>query len=200
MKLKLNELSPSSWLTKAVSGPLVVSLMVVGLLSPLGALAQSNAEVSSGAAPMVTPGPSPESRRERFAGGEMTQKMHDRHAAQFEKKQAELKKQLNLTPAQEPLWDSFIQSVHPMALAKPPVDRAQMRELTQLPAPQRAQKMMDLHEARHEEMLSQMRTRLEAMKVFYAQLSTEQQKTFDQLTLRHHRQMMHARRVMHPPL
>jgi hypothetical protein len=65
--------------------------MVVGLLSPFGALAQSNAEVSSGAAPMVTPGPSPESRRERFAGGEMTQKMHDRHAAQFEKKQAELK-------------------------------------------------------------------------------------------------------------
>jgi len=183
-----------------VSGPLAVSLMVVGLLSPFGALAQSNAEVSSGAAPMVTPGPSPEPRRERFAGGEMTQKMHDRHAAQFEKKQAELKKQLNLTPAQEPLWDSFIQSVHPMALAKPSVDRAQMRELTQLPAPQRAQKMMDLHEARHEEMLSQMRTRLEAMKVFYAQLSTEQQKTFDQLTLRHHRQMMHARRVMHPPL
>ena len=198
--MKLNKLSPSSWLTKAMVGPLALSFMVGGLLSPLGVQAQSHAEVSPGAAPMVTPGPRPEARKERFAGDEVTQKMRDRHAAQFEKKQAELKKQLNLTPAQEPQWDSFIQSAHPMALAKPPVDRAQMKEMAQWPAPQRAQKMMDLHEARHDEMLSQMRARLEAMKVFYAQLSAEQQKTFDQVTLQHHGQMMHARRMMHPPL
>lgn len=156
--------------------------------------------------PQATDAPQPNAldamRSRATVGGSpqaMAQKMHDKRLHFFEQGQAELKKQLNLTPVQEPSWESFVQAVRPSAPQGAPVDRAQMREIAQLPAPQRAQKMLELHEARHDQRLAQMRAHLEAMKVFYAQLSPEQQKTFDQVTWKHHHQMMRFAKGMQRP-
>jgi periplasmic protein CpxP/Spy len=126
---------------------------------------------------------------ERLAPQAMAKKMHERGMHHFEKNQAELKKQLNLTPAQEPLWETFVLTMRPSAPEGHPLERAHMKEISQLPAPQRAQKMLEWHESRHEKKLAQMKTHLEAMNVFYAQLSAEQQKTFDQVTWKHHQEM-----------
>lgn len=136
---------------------------------------------------------------ERLGPQAMAKKMHEKRMSFFDKGQAELKKQLNLTPAQEPLWESFIQAVRPTAPEGASMERVQMKEIAQLPSPQRAQKMLELHEARHERRLTQMRSHLEAMKVFYAQLSPEQQKTFDQVTWKHHQAMRRMARGMHRP-
>ncbi len=127
------------------------------------------------------------------------QKMHERRVQWFEKNLADLKKQLNLTAAQEPLWESFVQSVRPQSPPAPMAERAQMKEWAQMAAPLRAQKMLDLHIARHDQKLAQMRDHLEALKTFYAQLSPQQQKTFDQVSWKHHTQMRRFARAMHQP-
>jgi hypothetical protein len=136
---------------------------------------------------------------ERLGPQAMATQMHNKGMNLFEKNQAELKKQLNLSAAQEPLWESFVQSVRPVAPEGQMVNRVQMKEISQLPAPQRAQRMLELHEDLHAKKLAQMHSRLEAMKMFYAQLNTEQQKTFDQVTWRHHQERWHLRREMHRP-
>ncbi len=198
--MKSVDIRTSPRCTKAMPSPFVLTFMAGALLVSLGAQAQSAQEASIAAPAVVMSAPSAESKDERFPVGEMVQKMNDRQVARFEKKHAQFKQLLNLTPAQEPLWDHFTQSMRPMALHKPTLDSFQMRELTQLPAPQRAQKMMDLHEAHHDQMLSKMKAHLEAMKVFYAQLSVEQQKTFDHWTLKHQRPVMRERVRMRPPI
>jgi periplasmic protein CpxP/Spy len=126
---------------------------------------------------------------ERLAPQAMAKKMHERRMHLFEKNQADLKKQLNLTPAQEPLWETFVVSMRPTAPGGHSVERVQMKEISQLPAPQRAQKMLEWHEHQHEKKLAQMKSHLEAMNVFYAQLRVDQQKTFDQVTWKHHQEM-----------
>ncbi len=179
---------------KARFNPLFLSLLAGGLASSLCAQTPATAQTPVG----VIKGHETNWIGEHHPMGEMVQKMHERHLVQFDQQQAALKKQLNLTPAQEPLWETFIQTVRPLAPVKPPFDRAQMREIAQLPAPQRAQKMLALHEAQHDAMLVQVKSHIEGMSVFYAQLSAEQQKTFDQVTLKHQRGMMHSGHLMHP--
>lgn len=192
--------STSPRCSKAMSSSFVLTFMLGALLASLGAQAQSTEQTTSAAPAVVMNAPSAEPKDEHFPVGEMVQKMNDRQIARFEKKHAQFKQLLNLSPAQEPLWDHFTQSVRSMAPQKPTLDRVQMRELTQLPAPQRAQRMMDLQEAHHDQMLSKMKAHLEAMKVFYAQLSVEQQKSFDQWTLKHQRPAMRERGGMRPPI
>jgi protein CpxP len=88
------------------------------------------------------------------------------------KRQKELHDKLKLTAAQEPAWTTFIAAMAPPAdMGKRP-DRAEWAKLS---APERMEKrlgMMKQHEAR-------MADRLQAMKTFYAQLTPEQQKVFN---------------------
>lgn len=98
------------------------------------------------------------------------------------KRQAELHDKLKLTPAQEPAWKTFAASMTPPERGKRP-DRAEWDKLT---APERMEKML----ANMKEHEAKMAARLAAMKTFYAVLTPEQQKVFNDnvgKSPRHHR-------------
>lgn len=101
-----------------------------------------------------------------------------KYAERIEKRQAALHDKLKLTAAQEPAWNAFIAASAP----KLPAARPDRAALAQLSAPERAEKRHELHK----QMLAHQETRLAALKTFYAQLTPEQQKTFDEATRRHH--------------
>ena len=79
---------------------------------------------------------------------------------------------LKLTAQQEPAWSKF-QETHPFAQAG---QRPAPAEFTNLPAPERAEKMLELQK-QHQEAMSK---HVAALKEFYGQLTPEQKKTFDE--------------------
>lgn len=99
--------------------------------------------------------------------GHATYKM--RHAMQ--RQQTQLKAALKLSPEQEPAWTQFTQSMQP-ALHTP---RAH-DDWSQLTTPQRIEKMKAL-KTEHDTVMDQ---HLSALATFYAALTPDQQKTFDQ--------------------
>jgi len=109
--------------------------------------------------------------------------------ARMEKRQAALKAELKLTPAQEGAWTAFTAALKPPAglLGK----RPDFAELAKLPTPERIDKMKALHAQRESEMNAVMDKRGEATKVFYAALSPEQQKVFDTATARYYGHAWH---------
>ncbi|MDO8299526.1 Spy/CpxP family protein refolding chaperone [Lacisediminimonas sp.] len=103
----------------------------------------------------------------------------ERMKAHFAKRSAELRDKLKLTASQEPAWNNFLAATQQGARMQRP-DRAQWATLS---APERMEKqlaMMKTHEAR-------MSQRLDATRTFYAALSPEQQKVFNDSTARQHR-------------
>ena len=95
----------------------------------------------------------------------------EKMAARFEKRQAELHDKLKLNAGQEDAWKAYVAKIRPTEPAKRP-DRA---EIEKLPAPDRMEKMlgfMQEHEKR-------MADRIAATKEFYAVLTPEQKKVFD---------------------
>lgn len=102
-------------------------------------------------------------------------RMHKHDPAKFkermEKRQAELHDKLKLTANQEAAWKTFTTSMAPAERGQRP-DRAEMEKLT---APERMEKMLERSKQRQDAMA----TRLTAVKKFYAQLTPEQQKVFN---------------------
>ena len=93
---------------------------------------------------------------------------------QFMAKRMEaFKQKLQLTPAQEPAWTSFVQSMQPGPRANHA--RLDMQGMDKLTTPERIDRMRAMHAQRGAEM----ERRGEAVKAFYAQLTPAQQKTFD---------------------
>ncbi len=97
---------------------------------------------------------------------EMQKKMSERHAQRMERLKAELK----ITSAQEPAWNAYVART-----AHEPRKPAAADDWSKLTTPQRLEKMQALHNERNAEMTK----RIDATKSFYAQLTPEQQKTFD---------------------
>jgi periplasmic protein CpxP/Spy len=93
------------------------------------------------------------------------------------KRQAELHDKLKLTPQQEGAWKTFTARMQPGTRPARP-DRAQMANMT---APERMEMML----TRMKEAEARMTDRLAATKEFYAVLTPEQQKIFDQEFARH---------------
>jgi hypothetical protein len=97
--------------------------------------------------------------------------------AMMDKREAALKAQLKLTPAQDGAWKTFT------AAMKPPANQAAHRpdqaEMAKLTTPERIDKMKTLHAQHMSEMTAAMDKHGEATKVFYATLTPEQQKVFD---------------------
>lgn len=130
-------------------------------------------------------------------GAMMGSTMHDsgRHAhmgrmdpakmqAWMDKRNAELKARLKLTPAQEGAWIAYTSAMKPPAeLTSKRTDRA---ELDKLPTPERIDKMKALRNQHMTDMTAAMDKRDEATKAFYAALTPEQQKVFDANATRHH--------------
>lgn len=87
-----------------------------------------------------------------------------------------LKQILQITPAQEGAWNTWIASRQPPATFQ----RPNRGEFAQLSTPQRIDRMRELRAARNAEM----DRRGEATKTFYAALTPAQQKAFDALGAR----------------
>lgn len=106
-------------------------------------------------------------------------KMFEKMKAGMEKHQAQLHAKLKLTEAQEPAWKTFVAASTPTAMPMRP-DRKEMDKLT---SPERMEKMLE----RSKEHQAKMQEHLSALKTFYAVLTPEQQKIFDDS----HRNMRH---------
>lgn len=94
--------------------------------------------------------------------------------ARFDKRMGELKQKLQITPVQESTWNSFVQSMKPPTQAPQRPDR---EALANMSTPERIDQMRALRTQR----MAEMDRRGEATKNFYATLSPEQKKTFDEL-------------------
>ncbi|MBQ5946854.1 Spy/CpxP family protein refolding chaperone [Massilia sp. ST3] len=109
----------------------------------------------------------------------MAESKAKRQAARAER-QAKLRDALKLTPAQQPSWDAFVASMTPaqkMDRAARP-DRAQLASLS---APQRLQMRIE----RQKQRTARMEARLSALNSFYAVLTPEQRKVFDEQAKQH---------------
>jgi Spy/CpxP family protein refolding chaperone len=87
------------------------------------------------------------------------------------KRQAELHDKLKLTPQQEPAWNTFTTAMKP---AQRPA-RPERAEWEKMSAPQRMEHRLE----RMKQAETEMGRRLETVKAFYAVLTPEQQKVFN---------------------
>ena len=94
---------------------------------------------------------------------------------------------LKITPAQEGAWQAYLSALKSNMPQRGQFDRAAFK---QLPAPERMEKRIEMSR----DHISRMEANLAATKTFYAQLTPEQQKLFDEKAGRfgHHRHHRHG--------
>lgn len=95
-----------------------------------------------------------------------------KRAERIEQRRQKLHDALKLTANQEAAWKTYIAAIAPRQPAGR-VDRVSFKELN---ATQRAEKRLEMSKAR----MAHQETRLAALKTFYAALTPEQQKVFDE--------------------
>jgi protein CpxP len=110
-------------------------------------------------------------------------------AEHVDKRAQKLHEALKLTAAQEPAWQTYLASLK-SELPTMHGDHASMKDL---PAPERLEKMIEMSKKHAEKM----EAHLAAMKTFYAVLTPEQQKTFDQAVARMHHGQHRMGGMMH---
>jgi protein CpxP len=114
-----------------------------------------------------------------------------KHAERVAQREQKLHDALKLTAAQESAWKTYLAAIKPQT----PIGRADRVSLKDLPAPQRMEKQLEFSKQR----LEKQEARLAALKSFYAVLTPEQQKTFDQASRHegrgHHGGRHHGRHV-----
>lgn len=118
---------------------------------------------------VVAPGPGPAMQGQR----PMMQHHLERQQQRAAQRQARLKQILQITPAQEGAWSTWIASRQPGRSFQ----GGQRAEFAQLTTPERIDRMRALRAAR----VAEADRRGEATKVFYAALTPAQQKAFDAL-------------------
>lgn len=146
-------------------------VVLASLLAVVGATAAAQ---STSPAPGDAPTTTVREQGARPDSGRFQARMQERHS----KRMSWLKQRLGITTAQEAAWAGFAAAMAPtgrMAAQRP--NRSEFRSLT---TPQRIDRMRALRDQRN----AAMDKRADATKAFYAQLSAEQQKTFDDLSPR----------------
>ena len=138
----------------------------------LATLLAASSTLALAQAPAAGDAPAQPARAERMDPARMQQRMAERHAQRLDKLKAELK----LSPAQEGAWNQYTAAMQPPAKG-PRMDRAEFDKLT---TPQRIDRMQQ----RSAERQAQMKQRGDAVKTFYAQLTPEQQKVYDERAMR----------------
>ncbi len=106
-------------------------------------------------------------------------KSPERMKERFEKRQSELHDKLKLNANQEGAWKAYLEKMRPTDLPNPP-DRA---EIAKLSAPERMEKMLGFMREREKRMTEH----VAATKAFYAVLTPEQQKIFNEAFSAGHR-------------
>jgi Spy/CpxP family protein refolding chaperone len=115
----------------------------------------------------------PEGRHANAATQEQRQAKRAEFMAQ---RQAKLHDALKLTSAQEPAWNTFVNAIK----QQPRADHQDRAAWASLSAPARLEKMIALSKER----TARMEQQLQALNTFYAVLTPEQKKVFDQHALR----------------
>ena len=144
-------------------------LVLAGLLATAGASAMAQGAPAGPAAAGMPAGPQ---------AGHMGRHDPAKMQASIAKRQAELKAQLKITPAQEGAWTAYTAALQPPAHGARPTPE-QRAEFDKLSTPERIDKMRALRTQRMADMAAAMDKRDEATKAFYAALTPAQQKTFD---------------------
>jgi periplasmic protein CpxP/Spy len=147
-------------------------LLAAGLLATL---AFASTAQTQPATPAAAPAASAREHHGRFDSARMQERIVKRQAA--------LKHKLQITPAQEGAWASYIAAMKPPADAKLP----QRGELEKLTTPERIDRMREIRNAH----MAEMDKRGEATKALYAVLSADQKKVFDAETAPRGRHMHH---------
>ena len=107
----------------------------------------------------------------------------ERMGAMHKSRLTAIKKQLSLAAEQDAAWTHWVESTIPVeAMGRPDMKKADWAGLT---TPQRLDKMQSMHEEHSQRMAQALARHSEATKIFYAALTEAQEKTFDQMTLRH---------------
>ena len=114
--------------------------------------------------------------------GRMGSMGSDKMKARMAQHQAELKAALKITTAQEAAWTTFTASMVPPAGQK--AQRPTREEMAKLSTPERIDKMKAMRTEHHAVMSLEMEKRADAVKAFYATLTPEQQKVFDEKAMR----------------
>jgi protein CpxP len=142
---------------------LLIGATILGLgSSAFIANAQTNAGDRSGPERTSTGG------HKWHGGAKSAEQMKEKMA----KRQAELHDKLKLNASQESAWNLFTAAITPTGTGKRP-DRAEWKNLS---APERMEKQLAMMKEREARMTS----RLAATKTFYATLTPEQQKIFNE--------------------
>ena len=118
------------------------------------------------------PPPAPAPAGAQADPGARQQRWAERRARHLD----QLKAALKLSPAQEGAWSTYTAAMQPPANG-PRMDRAEFDKLT---TPQRIDRMEQFAAERQ----AQMKQRGDAVKAFYAQLTPEQQKLYDDRAMR----------------
>ena len=124
--------------------------------------------------PAVLAGPQvhAEQRARPAQDGKFAERMQERRV----KHMADLKAQLKLNASQESAWSAYESAIKPAAPAQRIDRKAARAEFEKLTTPQRLDRM----QARQSERAARFAQRAEATRSFYAVLTPEQQKTFDE--------------------
>ncbi|MEJ7804810.1 MAG: Spy/CpxP family protein refolding chaperone [Telluria sp.] len=133
-----------------------------------------------------------------LGGSTLAAKAHSGHGAQHEqmhatwgeraaKREQKLQEALKLTPAQASAWTTYAAAVKP----QPRTAKGERGAWKTMPAPARMEKRIEMAKQR----LTMMEGRLAATTTFYATLSAEQKKAFDDNTV--HRGGHRGKRGMH---
>jgi protein CpxP len=120
----------------------------------------------------------PDSHPKAQLSKEERQARHAEFAAKRAQRVAKLHDELKITPSQENAWNAFVASMKPAQRADG--QRGDRAAWANLSAPERAQKMIERQKAR----TVFMEQRLSALNSFYAVLSPEQKKVFDEKAAR----------------
>jgi protein CpxP len=154
---------------KSNQGSFVKRALMVGLLAGSGVLAAASFAMS---------GAGPSAGCEGKPVANMSAGMNAKSAASWDARRdaylSALKQKLNLQPAQEAAWSQFVDAAKIGAGQRP--DRQALREeMQKLKTPERLDKMQAMAQQRQ----AKVQARGEAIKLFYAQLTPEQQSVFD---------------------
>lgn len=161
------------------------SLLLASLIA--GAAFTAQAQTADAANPPQTI-EAPTNQANGAPRADRTERRVQRMQVRSAQRLAALKVMLKLTPQQEGAWDAFSSAAQPSAEALQ--QRVSMRtDLRTLPTPERIDRMRELRRVRD----AAMDQRFDATKTFYAQLSGEQQKTFDEKAMRDGRMRQHGR-------
>ena len=156
------------------SVPWLLATLTAALMAG-GTAAWAQSAPQGAASPMAHGG-------DRPMHGAMMERMKARH----EQHLTQLKTKLQLKPEQEETWTAFAGAMAPPARA---TSRPDWAEAMRLKTPERIDRMKALRQQRQSEMNALMDRRGEAAKTFYAALSPEQKKIFDDETRQHMAQM-----------